>query len=227
MPLLRSRLSRLAEAGAEVSELTVFAPCPESEVRALEKRMGVDLGDFRAFLTKLGGFRFDWEHENGVAGLDEYEYGGNSEVGFVRPGGDEEATLEETYREFQAEYANYEVEDPDKVEAIRRCFPLFQTDGKGNALVVHFAEGGTEVHLLKAEVCWDFDPCELGAGGSLVGEGFMEFLGSWIELGAPSTECMDSVLEEMDHGLLDAGCEGAAGIKEWFGNGAVLPGAGE
>jgi hypothetical protein len=175
--------------------------------------MGLKLPEsFRQLLSLTGGFRFDWELESPP--YDYLQYGGNSEVGFIRAS--EELTLVEAYRFFQEHYEGYDVEDESQIAMIRRCFPLYLTDLAGNALAVRLDTDPLQVHILQSELAWHISEDSSGDDRSLVGLGLPEFLLHWASLGCPSTENLSEVVEACGGETLDANSAGGRAIREWL-----------
>jgi len=210
---LGTTLSQLKDKDVEVSELEFFDPAPAAEIDELEREMGIKLPEsFRQFLAITGGFRFDWFTESSP--IDHIEYGGNAEVDFLR--GAEELTLAEAYREFQEHYDGFEVEDEAQVALVRRCFPLYLTDGAGNALAVRLDTDPLQIHLLKSWSCWHVSSGSADEEKSLVGLGLAEFLLHWASLGGPATENLLELVEEFGEQTLDANSAGGRAIREWL-----------
>ncbi|MFC7339648.1 SMI1/KNR4 family protein [Haloferula chungangensis] len=210
---LTTSLAQLRAKEVEVSDLEDFDPPPLEQIDELEREMGIKLPEtFRQFLAITGGFRFDWEAESGP--FDDIAYGGNSEVDFLR--GSEELTLAEAYREFQEHYEGFDVEDGAQIAIIRRCFPLFLTDGGGNSLAIRLDTDPLQIHLLKSELCWYFSDIAGDEHKSLVGRGLPEFLLHWASLGGPATEDLSVVVEACGGDTLDANSAGGRAIREWL-----------
>ena len=210
---LTTSLAQLKTKEVEVSDLELFDPPPLKQIDDLQREMGIELPEsFRQFLSITGGFRFDWEAESGP--FDYIEYGGNAEVDFLR--GSEELTLVEAYRDFQEHYEGFDVEDEAQIEAIRRCFPLFLTDGGGNSLSIRLDADPLQIHLLKSELCWHFSDLPGDDNKSLVGRGLPEFLLHWAYLGGPATENLSEIVEACGGDTLDANSVGGRAIREWL-----------
>ena len=210
---LIASLNQLKAKEAEVSDLEVFDPPPAAQIDELEREIAIKLPEaFRQFLAITGGFRFDWS--TGSAPFEYINYGGNSEVDFLRAS--EELTLAQAYRYFQESYDGYEVEDDGQIATIRRCFPLYLGDLAGNALAVRLDTDPLQVHLLKAELTWHISDDPSDDDRSLVGLGLPEFLLHWALLGGPATENLSEVVEACGGETLDANSAAGRAVREWL-----------
>ncbi len=210
---LKTTLSKLEEKDAEVSDLEFFDPPSRQQVDELEREMGIKLPEsFRQFLAISGGFRFDWTVESSPFSY--VEYGGNSEVDFLRAS--EELSLAEVYRQFQADYQDYGVDDEAQVGIIRRCFPLYLADLAGNALVIRLDSDPPQIHLLKSELAWHISDDLSDDSRSLVGQGLPEFLLQWAALGGPSTENLSDFVEACGGQTLDADSAAGKAVQKWL-----------
>jgi len=211
--VLKTTHSQLSEKDVEISELEFFDPPSLAEVDELEREMGLKLPEsFRQFLHLTGGFRFDWELNSPP--FDYLQYGGNPEVGFLRPS--EELTLADAYRYFQEHYDDFDVEDEEQSAVIRRCFPLYLSDLGGNALAVRLDTEPLQIHLLKSELAWNVSDKDGDDAKSLVGRGLPEFLLNWASLGGPSTENLSEIIDACGGETVDANSAAGRSIRAWL-----------
>lgn len=207
---------RLKAKGASARSPAVMPPVNQAQVDEFTSRTGLRLPqDLVDLVTKFsGGWSFSWDLH--VKGDDRWlqprayigDFGGNSEVPFI--GASPESTLLDLYQEFQEDIQGthfVDSGDAKSVEVMPSVFPLHLFEGGGgDYTVLRLDTSPCEVVFLDHEKVYRIDEKQV------IGHGLSDFLRRWANVGFPSCEYLNLVIDKATRDIDDQ----SPTVKGWL-----------